>query len=364
LEFQNRRLQLGPGTSETDARAARYAALEAMRIEQHGDWIVTAHHADDQAETVLLRVLGGTGPAGLAAMAAVQGSIVRPLLPFRREELARYLLDRNLQAWEDPANRDPRHLRSWARGSLLPIIREKLPDVDAQLLRVSRQAGFERIAWDRVLEAIPELGWRPEPGGGSVAAACLAAYDSTLGNALLRAAARRAGLTLGIARAQRAIEFLAQAQSGSRMELGGGWTLEVEFGRARLRGVKTAEPLVESLGSALMVVGALGEANFGRWALRWRPEPAPDQQARERTGRLVHPRGIAGPALAGGRQHQAAQGSRQPPGGEVFSGGEGGSGRSIHLASRAGFGRTADLGARCLPIREPGTPAWSASTAC
>ncbi|HEV8123707.1 MAG TPA: tRNA lysidine(34) synthetase TilS [Gemmatimonadales bacterium] len=281
LEFQNRRLQLGPGTSETDARAARYAALEAMRIEQHGDWIVTAHHADDQAETVLLRVLGGTGPAGLAAMAAVQGSIVRPLLPFRREELARYRLDRNLQAWEDPANRDPRHLRSWARGSLLPIIREKLPDVDAQLLRVSRQAGFERIAWDRVLEVIPELGWRPEPGGGSVAAACLAAYDSTLGNALLRAAARRAGLTLGIARAQRAIEFLAQAQSGSRMELGGGWTLEVEFGRARLRGVKTAEPLVESLGSALMVVGPLGEANFGRWALRWRPEPAPDQQARD-----------------------------------------------------------------------------------
>jgi tRNA(Ile)-lysidine synthase len=279
--FRCRRLQLGPETSETEAREARYAVLESIRVQEKADWIVTAHHADDQAETVLLRVLGGTGPAGLAAMAAVQGVIVRPLLPFRREELARYLLDRNLSAWEDPANSDPRHLRAWLRRSLLPLIRERLPDVDAQLLRVSRQAAIERIAWDRVLETIPGLDWRPEPGGGSVAAAPLAAYDSTLGNALLRAAARRAGLTLGIERAERAIEFLVQAQSGSRMELGGGWTLELEFGRAKLLGRGTGGMLVEAPSiSALKIAGVPGAAHFGRWALRWYREPAPDQQPR------------------------------------------------------------------------------------
>jgi len=281
VAFRCRRLQLGSGTSETVAREARYAILEAMRIEEHAAWIVTAHHADDQAETVLLRVLGGTGPAGLAAMAAVQGSIVRPLLPFRREELAQYLLDRNLPAWEDPANSDPRHLRSWIRNSLLPLIRVRLPDVDAQLLRVSRQAGIERMAWDRILDMIPGLEWRPEPGGGSVAAAPLAAYDSTLGNALLRAAARRAGFTLGIERAERAIEFLVQAQSGSRMELGGGWTLGLEFGRAKLLGAGIGGTPVEAPPvSGLEIAGVQGAAHFGRWALRWRQEPAPDQQPR------------------------------------------------------------------------------------
>jgi tRNA(Ile)-lysidine synthase len=281
IGFQCRRLHLGPDTSETEAREARYAALEAMRVQEDAAFVATAHHADDQAETVLLRVLAGTGPAGLAAMSAVQGSIVRPLLPFRREVLARYLLDHQLSAWEDPANSDARHLRSWVRGSLMPRIRERLPDVDAQLLRVSRQAGIERLAWDRVLEVIPDLDWRPEPGGGSVAAARLAAYDSTLGNALLRAAARHAGLTLGIARAARALEFLAQAQSGSRMELGRGWTLAMEFGRARLGREAVGAVLESPPASGLAVAGAIGAANVGRWALRWRREPAPDQQQRD-----------------------------------------------------------------------------------
>lgn len=281
IGYQCRRLNLGPGTSETEARDARYAALEEMRVEEHADFVLTAHHADDQAETVLLRVLAGTGPAGLAAMTAVQGSIVRPLLPFRREALARYLLHRNLPAWEDPANSDPQHLRSWVRGSLLPQILERLPDVEAQLLRVAQQAGIERVAWDRILEAMPGLDWRPEPGGGSVAAARLATYDSTLGNALLRAAARRGGLTLGIVRAARALEFLGQAQSGSHMELGRGWTLAVEFGRAKLGREARGTPLETPPASALAVAGAIGAANIGPWSLRWRREPAPDQQQRD-----------------------------------------------------------------------------------
>ncbi|MEP7324475.1 MAG: tRNA lysidine(34) synthetase TilS [Gemmatimonadota bacterium] len=280
IGFRFRRLGLGAGTSETAARVARYAALEEIRVAEHAEWVVTAHHADDQVETVLLRVLAGTGPAGLAAMTSRQGTIVRPLLPFRREELACYLLDRHLEAWEDPANSEPRHLRSWVRESLLSSIRERLPDVDTQLLRVSEQAGFERVAWDRLLEALPELDWRPEPGGGSVAAARLAAYDSTLGNALLRATARRSGLTLGIERAERAIEFLARAQSGSRMELGGGWTLAVEFGRAKLMG-RAIETRSESQApSVLELAGPMGEATFGRWVFRWRLEAAPAEQAR------------------------------------------------------------------------------------
>src|SRR6185369_9543497 len=84
LEYEEGRGALGPAAGETSARAARYAWLEATRARLDAALIFTAHHADDQAETVLMRVLKGSGPAGLAGMAARQGALVRPLLPFRR----------------------------------------------------------------------------------------------------------------------------------------------------------------------------------------------------------------------------------------------------------------------------------------
>ena len=66
-------LALGPEAGETEARAERYAWLETLRSRLGAGVIFTAHHADDQVETVLMRVLGGSGPAGLAGMAAVHG---------------------------------------------------------------------------------------------------------------------------------------------------------------------------------------------------------------------------------------------------------------------------------------------------
>src|SRR5262245_3783080 len=109
-------LELGPETSETTARRARYRWLAATRARLGADWVVTAHHADDQAETVLLRTLRGSGRAGLAGIAArTRDGIVRPLLPFTRAELADHLATRGIIAHEDPSKLDVRHLRSWPR---------------------------------------------------------------------------------------------------------------------------------------------------------------------------------------------------------------------------------------------------------
>ena len=82
------RLRLGAGASETAAREARYRWLQEVAVRHAAVAILTAHHADDQAETVLMRLLSGSGPAGLAGMAPRAGPLVRPLLPFRRSELA------------------------------------------------------------------------------------------------------------------------------------------------------------------------------------------------------------------------------------------------------------------------------------
>ncbi|MEE8361915.1 MAG: tRNA lysidine(34) synthetase TilS, partial [Gemmatimonadales bacterium] len=122
LPCEVRSLGLGPGASETEAREHRYRALEDMRRAHDARYVMLGHSLDDQVETVLMRVLRGSGPAGLAGMALVAGPLIRPLLPFRREELAQYVLERGIEWWDDPANRELRHLRSWLRHELVPKI--------------------------------------------------------------------------------------------------------------------------------------------------------------------------------------------------------------------------------------------------
>ena len=77
-------------TRETRARIARYRWLRQKRRELGARWIVTAHHADDQRETILMRMLRGSGPAGLAGMQARSRDILRPLLPFSRATITGY----------------------------------------------------------------------------------------------------------------------------------------------------------------------------------------------------------------------------------------------------------------------------------
>src|SRR5256886_5210598 len=109
VPFELGELNLGPEATETAAGRARYAWLTEVQRRHAARCLVTAHHADDQVETILLRVLKGSGPAGLAGMPARgRGGIVRPLLPFSRAELAVHVAERGLAFHDDPANRDPR----------------------------------------------------------------------------------------------------------------------------------------------------------------------------------------------------------------------------------------------------------------
>ena len=236
--------------------------------------MLTGHHADDQVETVLLRFLGGSGPAGMAGMAARSGRLVRPLLPFRRDELARYVESRGMPVWHDPSNRDPVHLRSWLRSDLLPILRDRLPEADALLARVGDLAGRDRWAWDQVLEHLPGLDPRLDQYGISIAANCLRQYDSTLAEAVLMALARRGGCRLGPGRVGRILGLLDGA-SGRMVPLGQGWRAELAFDRLRLL------PPTASESARLELRGAEGVAEWGGWGLRWRTEPAPERQARE-----------------------------------------------------------------------------------
>jgi tRNA(Ile)-lysidine synthase len=275
LTYEEGQGELGPEAGETAARAARYAWLEATRLRLGAALVMTAHHADDQVETVLMRVLAGSGPAGLAGMAPRHGTLVRPLLPFRRDAVVRYVRSRGLQVWLDPANRDPRHLRAWLRGDVLPALRARLPRVDDALLALGRQAARDRAAWSAALDLLPGIDFRLERDGFSVAARGLSGYDSTLGETLLMAAARRVGCRLGPARAARVVRLAARGASGATMPLGEGWAAEVAFGRLMVGRVAAGGAT-----APWTLQGPRGEKEWGRWRLRWSSEPAPVRQER------------------------------------------------------------------------------------
>src|SRR2546428_1625525 len=269
LPFELGELGLGPDATETTARRARYAWLREVQRRRAARYLVTAHHQDDQVETVMLRVLRGSAPAGLAgSRARARGGLVRPLLAFTRAQLAAHVAAQGLAVHEDPANRDPRHLRSWIRLELLPLIERRLGAASrADLLRLARAAAQERRAWGRLLELVPELGLRREPRGFAVARASLARYDSALSVALMRAAARRVGLVLGPARARRLVR-LASGPSGRRVPLGGGGGGGGAF--AELRGYPGgARPAGQGLGA-----GEPSGAAFRAVRLSVRPQAA------------------------------------------------------------------------------------------
>jgi len=122
---------------EAVAREVRYRCLAALLGE--GDVLLTAHHLDDQAETVLLMLLRGSGPAGLAAMPAQAplgaGRLLRPLLDWPREALRRYALAQGLDWLEDPSNADPALERNRLRHRIMPPLREAWPGAARALSR-------------------------------------------------------------------------------------------------------------------------------------------------------------------------------------------------------------------------------------
>lgn len=133
------RVDDGPGP-EAAARLARYRVLDSVM--KADETLLTAHHADDQAETVLLRLIRGAGPEGLAGMRPVRrfgrGWLARPLLAWQRREIESYLADHALDCIRDPANVSPQFDRNHLRHRILPALRERWPAIDGSLRRSAR----------------------------------------------------------------------------------------------------------------------------------------------------------------------------------------------------------------------------------
>ena len=121
---------------ETAARNLRHEFLERVRVRLDCDAIALAHHADDQAETILMRLIRGTGATGLSAMSAKSGRLLRPLLSFRKRELEEYCRTWELQPRIDATNFETNATRNKIRLELLPVLEEYNPSIVETLCRL------------------------------------------------------------------------------------------------------------------------------------------------------------------------------------------------------------------------------------
>ncbi|HEY0711783.1 MAG TPA: tRNA lysidine(34) synthetase TilS, partial [Polyangia bacterium] len=145
----------GPHVSLQDAaRRARLGALRDLARARGCSRIALGHTADDQAETILFRIVRGTGVRGLAGIPYERDDFIRPLLDVRRRDVLRFLARRRISFIEDPANRDPRHTRSRVRGAWLPFLATENPRIVEALLALGDEAR-RMPAPPEVLTAVP-----------------------------------------------------------------------------------------------------------------------------------------------------------------------------------------------------------------
>jgi tRNA(Ile)-lysidine synthase len=135
LAFRALSVRVAPGGSLQDrARTARHAALRAEAARVGAAVIALGHTADDQAETVLMRVLSGASPAGLPAMAERERGLVRPLLRVWRDATIAYCAALGIDPLDDPSNSDPRFLRSRVRHQVIPALEAVFPGARRRLV--------------------------------------------------------------------------------------------------------------------------------------------------------------------------------------------------------------------------------------
>ena len=221
---ESRRVEIGTGPNlEARAREARYEALTDAADTHGASHLLVGHTADDQAETVLLALLRGSGSAGLAGMPVRRGRLVRPLLRVRRAETEACCVALGLEPVRDPMNDDRAYRRAWIRHEVLPLLESGAARDLVPVL--ARQADVLRDESD-YLDALARAAWPPDPqhAPGACAGAAAAAAGSPGRAVLARCAAalaRRGGASAAVARGEaRATELAGWATSSTRRSHG------------------------------------------------------------------------------------------------------------------------------------------------
>lgn len=197
---------------EDAARKLRYAFLETAARDMGAERIATAHHREDNAETVLLHLLRGTGLQGLGGIAPVRGEIVRPLLETSRAEIDAYVQRNTIPYVEDESNQDTHFTRNRLRLEVLPLLEEISPGCGARIAAAAELLREENEHLRREAEAL-----MPEAADGMAAlpAPVLDRQDKAIQRRLVRAMGQKLGVELTKAQT----EAVLSLKSGGCLDL-------------------------------------------------------------------------------------------------------------------------------------------------
>jgi len=235
---------------EAAARKLRYQYFRGLLAEGKLTRIATAHTLDDQAETVLLRMVRGAGTRGLAGIyprlsapssqfpeigQPRPAAIVRPLLSVRRKDLEAYL-DGIGQIWrEDKSNRDLRYARNRVRHEILPRLEQGLnPAVQEVLAETAEIARAEEEYWQRKTHELLQSGWQGGMEQGAIKASVLADLPLALQRRVVRAAAETLRLRLEFRHVEEILGLiLKEPESTKSVILPEGWAASLRRGELR-----------------------------------------------------------------------------------------------------------------------------------
>ncbi len=223
---------------EDAARRERYLFLRRIAREESADAIATAHNRDDQAETLLLRLVRGSGRAGLGAMRARTRGLVRPLLTLSRQEVLAYLEERGLPWREDVTNADPRFLRNRVRHELLPYLESRFnPRIKETLARTASILADEARLLERRARRLLVRVARRDGDGILLLRRALAAAPPAVARLALRAALGQAGGRRGVGAVhlERLLALVrSPGASGRSLALPGNRVAHVRFDEIRV----------------------------------------------------------------------------------------------------------------------------------
>jgi tRNA(Ile)-lysidine synthase len=225
FHVETSRATTGLAATEAAWRVARWAFL-ARVARGHGGAVVTAHTRDDLLETIVMRLLRGSGARGLAAMLAPSSggavTIRRPFLEISRDQVAAWAGAHGVSWVDDPANASPRYLRVRVRRDLLPAMERAHPGVGDALLDLAHRAADVRATLDACAASLSTMA---DDRTLVIAASALDGYDADALAALWPAFAARLGLALDRRGTSRAAEFTIRSRPGGTVQLSGGFEL-------------------------------------------------------------------------------------------------------------------------------------------
>lgn len=278
IPFHLRRISTGgnlPAGREGTWRQHRYQAFLELRRARGANAVATGHHRDDVAEGVLVQMLRGGGPRALAGIAAqTRSDVIRPLLPWTRDDIATWLQTQGIRWREDSSNRDLELLRNRVRHELLPVLEAASPALRRHLVHLaeslsSTEAYFSHELTRRALWIDP---WEPD---GGVPTPAVRELPPPLRLRWLHAQARSIGLERVTRRQSELFEEMIGAGRPRAVTLGDRWRLRLARGRLWLE-----PPRDPQLGGFSITPGETVDLPMPGWRVVFRSGGQPTEGVR------------------------------------------------------------------------------------